>query len=69
MFTSSRIASPSTVPAAPANVIQTTVRGCIVGSDSSVLSLIVVKHREGEIPGVTDDVLGPEAGGEDLVVL
>ncbi|KAJ2584340.1 40S ribosomal protein S6 [Coemansia sp. RSA 1836] len=30
------------------------VRGCIVNSDLSVLSLVVVKQGEGEIPGLTD---------------
>merc|ERR1712167_192389 len=29
-------------------------RGCIVGSDLSVLNLVVVKKGEGEIPGLTD---------------
>ncbi|KAI7864883.1 ribosomal protein S6e-domain-containing protein [Spinellus fusiger] len=30
------------------------VRGCIVGSDLAVLSLVVVKQGEQEIPGLTD---------------
>ncbi|KAG9291871.1 hypothetical protein G9A89_012156 [Geosiphon pyriformis] len=30
------------------------VRGCIVGSDLSVLSLVVVKQGESDIPGLTD---------------
>jgi len=30
------------------------VRGCIVGPDLSVISLIVVKKGEGELPGLTD---------------
>lgn len=30
------------------------VRGCIVGSDLSVLSLVVVKKGDNEIPGLTD---------------
>ncbi|KAJ2071574.1 40S ribosomal protein S6, partial [Coemansia sp. S100] len=30
------------------------VRGCIVNSDLSVLSLVVVKQGEAEIPGLTD---------------
>merc|ERR1711871_1621126 len=29
-------------------------RGCIVGSDLSVLNLVIVKKGEGEIPGLTD---------------
>lgn len=40
------------------------VRGCIVGSDLSVLSLVVVKKGDGEIPGLTDTTvprrLGPK---------
>jgi ribosomal protein S6E (S10) len=40
------------------------VRGCIVASDLSVVSLVVVKKGEAEIPGLTDDVkprrLGPK---------
>jgi len=40
------------------------VRGCIVGADLSVLSLIVVKTGETPIPGLTDTVvprrLGPK---------
>ena len=40
------------------------VRGCIVGSDLSVVSLVVVKKGEAEIPGLTDTVkprrLGPK---------
>jgi len=30
------------------------IRGCIVGPDMSVLSLIIVKKGEGELPGLTD---------------
>merc|ERR1712224_861224 len=30
------------------------VRGCIVSADLSVLSLVVIKKGEGEIPGLTD---------------
>src|ERR1700722_13559146 len=30
------------------------VRGCIVGSDLSVLSLVIVKKGDAEIPGLTD---------------
>lgn len=30
------------------------VRGCIVGPDLSVISLIVVKKGDGELPGITD---------------
>jgi len=40
------------------------VRGCIVSADLSVLSLVVVKKGEGEIPGLTDSKrdrrLGPK---------
>merc|ERR1712072_669406 len=40
------------------------VRGCIVGSDLSVMSLIVAKKGDNEIPGLTDDMvprrLGPK---------
>lgn len=33
------------------------VRGCIVGSDIQVLSLVIVKQGDNEIPGLTDTVL------------
>jgi len=40
------------------------VRGCIVSADLSVLSLVIVKKGEGEIPGLTDSKrdrrLGPK---------
>lgn len=40
------------------------VRGCIVGMDLAVLSLVIVKQGEGEIPGLTDinhpNRLGPK---------
>ena len=40
------------------------VRGCIVGPDLSVISVVVVKKGEGEIPGLTDSTvprrLGPK---------
>ena len=38
------------------------VRGCIVGSDIAVLSLVVVKQGEQEIPGLTDTVLPKRLG-------
>ncbi|THH06462.1 hypothetical protein EW145_g4073 [Phellinidium pouzarii] len=38
------------------------VRGCIVGSDIAVLSLVIVKQGEGEIPGLTDTVLPKRLG-------
>lgn len=38
------------------------VRGCIVGPDIAVLSLVVVKQGEGEIPGLTDTVLPKRLG-------
>jgi small subunit ribosomal protein S6e len=40
------------------------VRGCIVGSDLSVISLVIVKQGEQDIPGLTDTIqpkrLGPK---------
>ncbi|KAI9297553.1 40S ribosomal protein S6 [Neoconidiobolus thromboides FSU 785] len=40
------------------------VRGCIVGSDLSVISLVIVKQGESDIPGLTDTIqpkrLGPK---------
>jgi small subunit ribosomal protein S6e len=38
------------------------VRGCIVGSDIAVLSLVIVKQGEGEITGLTDNVLPKRLG-------
>ncbi|KAF5343882.1 hypothetical protein D9756_011539 [Leucocoprinus leucothites] len=38
------------------------VRGCIVGPDISVLSLVIVKQGESEIPGLTDTVLPKRLG-------
>jgi small subunit ribosomal protein S6e len=38
------------------------VRGCIVGPDIAVLSLVVVKQGEEEIPGLTDTVLPKRLG-------
>jgi len=38
------------------------VRGCIVGPDIAVLSLVLVKQGEGEIPGLTDTVLPKRLG-------
>ena len=38
------------------------VRGCIVGPDIAVLSLVVVKQGEGEIAGLTDNVLPKRLG-------
>ncbi|KDR79875.1 hypothetical protein GALMADRAFT_222816 [Galerina marginata CBS 339.88] len=38
------------------------VRGCIVGPDIAVLSLIIVKQGESEIPGLTDVVLPKRLG-------
>ncbi|KAH9848785.1 ribosomal protein S6e [Lenzites betulinus] len=38
------------------------VRGCIVGPDIAVLSLVVVKQGENEIPGLTDNVLPKRLG-------
>ena len=38
------------------------VRGCIVASDIAVLSVIIVKKGEAEIPGLTDNVLPKRLG-------
>jgi small subunit ribosomal protein S6e len=38
------------------------VRGCIVGPDIGVLSLVIVKQGESEIPGLTDTVLPKRLG-------
>merc|ERR1711924_99172 len=38
------------------------VRGCIVGPDLSVLSLVVAKKGEQDIPGLTDEVLPRRLG-------
>jgi len=38
------------------------VRGCIVGPDIAVLSLVVVKQGEQEIPGLTDTVIPKRLG-------
>jgi small subunit ribosomal protein S6e len=38
------------------------VRGCIVGSDIAVLSVVIVKQGESEIPGLTDNVLPKRLG-------
>jgi len=38
------------------------VRGCIVGADLSVLSLVVVKKGENDIPGLTDEELPRRLG-------
>ncbi|TFK38273.1 ribosomal protein S6e-domain-containing protein [Crucibulum laeve] len=38
------------------------VRGCIVGPDIAVLSLVIVKQGEEEIPGLTDTVLPKRLG-------
>ena len=38
------------------------VRGCIVGPDIAVLSVVVVKQGENEIPGLTDTVLPKRLG-------
>ncbi|EIM89283.1 40S ribosomal protein S6 [Stereum hirsutum FP-91666 SS1] len=38
------------------------VRGCIVASDIAVLSLVLVKQGEQEIPGLTDNVLPKRLG-------
>ncbi|KAK0216896.1 40s ribosomal protein s6-b [Armillaria fumosa] len=38
------------------------VRGCIVGPDIAVLSLVIVKQGDAEIPGLTDTVLPKRLG-------
>jgi len=38
------------------------VRGCIVGPDIAVLSLVIVKQGEQEIPGLTDTVIPKRLG-------
>jgi small subunit ribosomal protein S6e len=38
------------------------VRGCIVNSDIAVLSVVIVKQGEQEIPGLTDTVLPKRLG-------
>ena len=38
------------------------VRGCIVGSDLSVLSLVIVKQGEKDIPGLTDNAVPKRLG-------
>jgi len=38
------------------------VRGCIVGPDIAVLSVVLVKQGESEIPGLTDNVLPKRLG-------
>ncbi|TRM58923.1 40S ribosomal protein S6-B [Schizophyllum amplum] len=38
------------------------VRGCIVGPDIAVLSLVIVKQGDSEIPGLTDQVLPKRLG-------
>ncbi|KAL1690522.1 ribosomal protein S6e-domain-containing protein, partial [Schizophyllum commune] len=38
------------------------VRGCIVGPDIAVLSLVIVKQGDAEIPGLTDQVLPKRLG-------
>jgi len=38
------------------------VRGCIVGPDIAVLSLVIVKQGEGDIAGLTDNVLPKRLG-------
>jgi small subunit ribosomal protein S6e len=38
------------------------VRGCIVGSDIAVLSLVIIKKGDSEIPGLTDNILPKRLG-------
>jgi hypothetical protein len=66
---SSQMANPATVPVALATVNASLFTRVYVDWDSFALSLVMMKHREWEIPGVTDEIFGPETGDEDLVVL
>ncbi|KZT69986.1 40S ribosomal protein S6 [Daedalea quercina L-15889] len=38
------------------------VRGCIVGPDIAVLSLVIIKQGENDIPGLTDNILPKRLG-------
>jgi len=38
------------------------VRGCIVGPDIAVLSVIIIKQGDNDIPGLTDDPLPKRLG-------
>jgi small subunit ribosomal protein S6e len=38
------------------------VRGCIVGPDIAVLSVIIIKQGEDQVPGLTDNVLPKRLG-------
>ncbi len=38
------------------------VRGCIIGPDIAVLSLVIIKQGENDIPGLTDNVLPKRLG-------
>jgi small subunit ribosomal protein S6e len=38
------------------------VRGCIIGPDIAVLSLVIVKQGESDIPGLTDNVIPKRLG-------
>ncbi|EED85684.1 40S ribosomal protein S6 [Postia placenta Mad-698-R] len=38
------------------------VRGCIVGPDIAVLSLVIIKQGESEIPGLTENILPKRLG-------
>lgn len=38
------------------------VRGCIIGPDIAVISLVIVKQGDSEIPGLTDTVLPKRLG-------
>jgi small subunit ribosomal protein S6e len=41
---------------------RTSVRGCIVGPDMSVLSLVITKKGDGELPGITDKYIPRRLG-------
>ena len=38
------------------------VRGCIVGNDLAVLSVVIVKQGENDIPGLTDNTIPKRLG-------
>lgn len=42
--------------------VRKSVRGCIVGSDISVLAVAIVKQGDADIPGLTDTVLPKRLG-------
>ncbi|KAJ7128222.1 40S ribosomal protein S6 [Mycena crocata] len=55
-------ATPATTPRRTGERKRKSVRGCIVGPDIAVLSVVLVKQGEGEIAGLTDNVLPKRLG-------